>query len=101
LSPLAVTTVGDGVRLRVHVQPRASRTEVAGVHGPALKVRLHAPPVDGAANDELVRFLASALGIATRDVTIISGHSSRGKTVQLDGVSEARVQALAAGKGGG
>lgn len=101
MTSLAVTTVGDSVRLTVHVQPRASRTELAGMHGSALKVRLHAPPVEGAANDELVRFLASELGIAKRDVTIISGHSSRGKTVQLDGISAARVQSLVAVSGGG
>ena len=97
MSALEVTTVEGGVRFTIHVQPRASRTEVAGIHGSALKVRLHAPPVDGAANDELVKFFASELGIAKRAVTIISGHSSRGKTVHLEGVSAASVQALAAG----
>ena len=49
-------------RLIVHVQPRAKRSEVVGRHGDAIKVRLAAPPVDGAANEELVRFLAEALG---------------------------------------
>ena len=101
MSDPAITPVDGGVRLSVHVQPRASRSELAGWHGSALKVRLHAPPVDGAANDELVAFLASELGIAKRAVTIISGHSSRGKTVHLEGVSAARVQALVAGAGGG
>lgn len=100
MSGLAITAVEGGVRLSVHVQPRASRSEVAGTHGSALKVRLHAPPVDGAANEELVDFLARELGIARRAVTIISGHSSRGKTVQLEGVSAARVFALAAGAEG-
>jgi uncharacterized protein (TIGR00251 family) len=100
VSGLAITAVEGGVRVSVHVQPRASRSEVAGTHGSALKVRLHAPPVDGAANDELVKFLARELGIARKAVTIISGHSSRGKTVQLEGVSAESVQALAAGAGG-
>jgi len=49
-------------RLTLHVQPRARRTEVAGLHGAALKIRLAAPPENGAANDELVRFLAEQLG---------------------------------------
>jgi len=97
VSDLEVKVVEGGVRLAVHVQPRASRTEIAGTHGSALKVRLHAPPVDGAANDALVDFLASELGIARRAVTIVSGHSSRGKIVQLDGVSAERAEALAAG----
>ena len=100
MSGLAITAVEGGVRVSVHVQPRASRSEVAGAHGSALKVRLHAPPVDGAANDELVDFLARELGIARKAVTIISGHSSRGKSVQISGVSIASVHALAAGTGG-
>ena len=97
---LEVTAVKGGVRVAIHVQPRASRTEIAGLHGTALKVRLHSPPVDGAANDELVDLLASELGITKRAVTIVSGHASRGKMVQLDGVSAARVQALAEGADG-
>lgn len=85
------------VRFGVHVQPRASKTEIVGVHGTALKVRLHAPPVDGAANEELITFLAGALGISRRAVRIVSGQSSRGKTVEVEGVSTASVHALADG----
>lgn len=81
----------------MHVQPRASRTEVAGVHGAALKVRLHAPPVDGAANEELVKFLARSLGVARRAVRIVAGQTSRSKVVEIEGVSAASVQALADG----
>ncbi|HXV15458.1 MAG TPA: DUF167 domain-containing protein [Gemmatimonadaceae bacterium] len=86
-----------GVRFGVHVQSRASRTELAGVHGAALKVRLHAPPVDGAANDELVKFLAKSLGVARRAVRIVAGQTSRSKVVEIEGVSAASVQALADG----
>ena len=85
------------VRFRVHVQPRASRTEIVGVHGTALKVRLHSPPVDGAANEELVAFLAKTLGVSRRAVRIVSGQSSRGKTVEVEGVSPASVNALGDG----
>ena len=85
------------MRFGVHVQPRASRTEVAGVHGAALKVRLHAPPVDGAANEELVKFLARSLGVARRAVRIVAGQTSRSKVVEIEGVSAASVQALADG----
>ena len=71
-------TEGDGgVFVRVHVQPRASRSEVVGLHGDALKVRLRAPPVDGAANDELLRFMAESLGIRRENVTLVSGATSR------------------------
>jgi len=62
-----------------------------------LKVRLHSPPVDGAANEELVSFLAKALGVSKRSVRIVAGQSSRGKTVEVEGVSPASVDALADG----
>jgi uncharacterized protein (TIGR00251 family) len=68
-----------------------------GIHGAALKVRLHSPPVDGAANDELITFLAKTLGVSRRSVRIVSGQSSRGKTVEVEGVSPASVHALADG----
>jgi uncharacterized protein (TIGR00251 family) len=74
------------VRLRVHVQPRASRTELAGQHGDALKVRVAAPPVDGAANEALVRFLAERLGVSRGAVTVEAGGASRGKVVRIAGV---------------
>ena len=53
-----ISETKTGVRLAIQVQPRASRTELAGIHGDALRIRLAAPPVDGAANEELIRFLA-------------------------------------------
>lgn len=73
-------------RLVVHVQPRAKKSEVAGRHGDAIKVRLQAPPVDGAANEELVRFMAEWLGVARRAVTITGGLTSRRKTVEIEGM---------------
>lgn len=97
MSAVEVKSGLAGVRFGVHVQPRAPRTEVAGVHGAALKVRLHAPPVDGAANEELVKFLARSLGVARRAVRIVAGQTSRSKVVEIEGVSAASVQALADG----
>jgi uncharacterized protein (TIGR00251 family) len=78
-----------GVRLRLHIQPRAARTEVVGVHGDALKIRVAAPPVDGAANHELVRFLAERLAVPARQVEIMSGQTGKRKTAVILGVSEA------------
>lgn len=83
-----VTAGPDGVRLRIRVQPRASRTEIAGAHGDELRIRLQAPPVDGAANDALVRFLAQALGVPRSAVDIVSGSASRSKTVAIRGIAE-------------
>ncbi len=73
--------------LTVHVVPRARRTEVAGRHGDAIRIRLAAPPVDGAANAELVRFLAERLGLPRRAVAIRSGATGRRKTVAITGVT--------------
>ena len=84
------------MRVSVHVQPRATRSEIVGLHGAALKVRLRAPPVDGAANDALVALLAERLGVARRSVRVIAGASSRAKTVEVDGTTEDAVRALAA-----
>ena len=77
---------GDGTRLALRVQPRASRTEVAGPHGDSLRVRLAAPPVDGAANDALVRFLAEALEVPRAAVILVGGRSSRTKAVHVTGL---------------
>ena len=86
---------GTVVRVAVHVQPRASRSEIIGVHGAALKVRLQAPPVDGAANEALVRLLADSLGVSYRSVRVVAGATSRAKTVEVDGTTEDAVRALA------
>lgn len=69
----------------VRVAPRASRTAAAGAHDGALKVRVAAPPVEGAANQELARFLARALGVPARAVEIVSGHASKAKVVRAAG----------------
>jgi uncharacterized protein (TIGR00251 family) len=96
-SALAVTERAAGVvRFAVRVQPRASRSEIDGTHGEALRVRLSAPPVDGAANEALVELLARALGVAKRDVRVVAGSASRSKMIEVEGVESARVRALAA-----
>ena len=75
----------DGrITLTLHIQPGAKKTEFAGQHGDALKIRLAAPPVDGKANEALVKFIAETLGIARSEVSIKSGHTSRRKVVEID-----------------
>lgn len=81
------------MRLQVQVQPRASRTEVAGPHGGALRIRLAAPPVDGEANAELVAFLAKRLRVPKAAVTIVRGESGRRKVVEVAGVGVAEAAA--------
>ena len=78
--------------LVLHVQPRARRTEVAGRHGDAIRIRLAAPPADNAANDELVRFLAEALGVPRSAVQITRGAHARRKTVTVAGRSAAAAE---------
>ena len=93
--PLTVRTRDNSVRFAVRVQPRASRSEIAGVHGDALKIRLSAPPVDGAANDALVELMAGSLGVTKRAVRIVSGEQSHSKVVEVEGVTAAAVLRLA------
>ncbi|MBI4887376.1 MAG: DUF167 domain-containing protein [Acidobacteria bacterium] len=77
-----------GVAFDVRVVPRSGRAGVAGTRDAALLVRLHAPPVEGAANAELVEVLARALGVPKRAVTIVGGERNRLKQVRVDGVTE-------------
>lgn len=85
----------SSVRISVYVQPRASKTGVVGMHGDAWKIRVAAPPVDNAANAELIEYIASKLGVSKRSVTIAAGATGRRKIVEIDGVSfEAVVAAL-------
>ena len=85
-----------GVIFRIRVVPRASRSEVAGIQGDALKLRITAPPVDGKANEECIRLLAETLGVKKGQVTIIAGHASRTKTVTVDGVKAKEIAAIIA-----
>ena len=86
-----ITGSPAGSRLSVRVQPRASRDEIAGVAGGAIRVRLTAPPVDGAANAALLRFLADRLDIARSGLTLVSGHAGRTKVVEVDGMGAEEV----------
>lgn len=98
MSAVTVEARPGGVRFPVRVQPRASRTEVAGTQQGALKVRLQAPPVDGAANEALVDFLAESLGVPRRQVRIVSGATARTKVVEVTGVDVDAVTRLEAGR---
>lgn len=86
-----VTPISGGVTLQLHIQPRASNTEMAGLHGGAIKVRVKSPPVDGAANEELLRFLALTLRVPRNQLALIAGQTGRRKAIRVMGVSAETV----------
>src|ERR1700690_1066629 len=82
------------VVLSVRIQPRASKNEIVAMASGGLKIRLTAPPVDGAANEALVKFLAAVFSIPKSRVEIVSGHTSREKIVRISGISDAEMKRL-------
>jgi hypothetical protein len=89
--PRYVRPTADGVRLALKVQPRAAHNEIAGPLGDELRIRLTAPPVDSAANQALVEFLAERLGCPRRQVRLERGAASRHKIVRIQGLEAALV----------
>jgi uncharacterized protein (TIGR00251 family) len=80
------------ITLKVHLQPRASRDGIIGLHGDALKVRVAAPPVEGRGNKALARFIAKKLNISPSQVEIIVGQHSREKLLRITGISREAVE---------
>ncbi len=82
----------DGVVFNIRVIPRASRCELAGVQNDALKIRITAPPVEGAANKECIKFLSEMLGVTKAQIKIIAGHKSRNKKVSVSGINRRDIE---------
>lgn len=93
---LRYTETDGAVTFAVRVVPRASRSEIVGEHDGALRVRVAAPPVGGAANEELTRTLARALGVARGAVEIVGGRQSKNKQVRVSGADRAALESLLA-----
>jgi len=85
----------DQLIFPIRVVPRASKSEIVGEVDGSLKVRISAPPVDGAANDEVVKILAKAFGVAKSNVSIISGETSKTKRIRVIGATPERLRQLA------
>ena len=83
-----IKETSKGLLLPVRAVPRASKNEIQGVHGDALKIRLLAPPVDGKANQALIKFLSSALDISRSQISISAGETGRNKTVLITGLTK-------------
>ena len=78
--------------LKIHLLPRASRDEICGLHGDAIKVKVTAPPIEGRANMALQRFIAKKLHLASSQVEIMAGKRSREKILKISGISRAEVE---------
>jgi len=85
--------VADGCTLAVRVHPGARKNSVTGIHADAVKITLTSPPVDGKANEALIAFLAEALRLPRARIAIVSGITSRAKTLRITGKSAAEVAA--------
>jgi uncharacterized protein (TIGR00251 family) len=89
----------DGsITIDIRVVPRAFRSEVIGEVDGRLKVRIASPPVDGAANAELIRLLAKTFGVAKSGIEIVAGQTSKSKRVRLNGLTSTAVRAVLKGK---
>jgi len=91
---ISVTESDQGIVFQVRVVPRSSRSEIAGIRDDVLKVRLKAPPVEGKANDECIRFFAALLGVKRDRVRILSGLKSKTKTIAVSGVQKKDLEAV-------
>jgi uncharacterized protein len=97
VAPLELKTRDGAVELSVWAKPRAAKSRVLGVRNGQLEVAIAAPPVDGAANEELIRLLASHFGISRSQVELVAGQAGRTKRVRLRGLPEQAVRALVPG----
>jgi len=82
----------ETVIVNVRVIPRASKSEIVGIHDGALKIRISAPPVDGAANVEIIRFLAKTFGVSKSNVFILSGETSKNKRIKIANLSKSSFE---------
>ena len=91
---IPVSESDEGIVFQVRVVPRSSRSEMAGIQGDTLKVRLKAPPVEGRANEECIRFLAGLLGVKKDRVRIVSGLKSKTKTIAVSGLQKKDLETV-------
>ena len=86
-APLRIRELRDGLEIKLHVQPRARRLEISGVHNGALRIKVTAPPVDDAANRAVIKCLADRLGVSKSKISILSGSKSRDKILLIKNMS--------------
>lgn len=86
-----IESVDGGVRLRLLIQPKASKNEIVGPHNGALKIRIQAPPIEGRANEELIAFLSEVFDVPKRAVSVLKGETGRQKVVFIAGITAANA----------
>jgi len=91
---LRIKETENYVTFSVRVQPRSSKNEICGIYGDAIKIKLTSPPVEGEANEGLIKFLSDILKISKGQIEIISGHKSRTKSIKIIGVTKEKVADL-------
>ena len=89
---IEIVETTNAVTFSVRVIPRASRSEIVGEHDAALKVKLASPPVDGAANAELIKLFAKKFGVSKSDIEIISGETSKNKRIKINNLSKSKFE---------
>lgn len=89
---LQIKSYKTGIRFTAAIQPRASHNRIVGIHNQSLKIKLTSPPVDGAANQACIKFLAKAFGISPSQVSIVRGETSRTKTIQFEAMDQQAFQ---------
>ncbi|MBI3584957.1 MAG: YggU family protein [Nitrospinae bacterium] len=89
---LKIREAENYVTFSVRVQPRSSRNEICGIYGDAIKIKLTSPPVEGEANEGLIKFLAGILKISKGQIEIISGQKSKSKLIKIRGIKKERIE---------
>ncbi len=91
---IPIGEITDGVVFNIRVIPRSSRCELVGIQGDALKIKITAPPVEGAANEECIRFLSDIFSIRRSQIRIVAGHQSKNKRVAISGIKKEAVEGI-------
>ncbi|HEU19491.1 MAG TPA: YggU family protein [Deltaproteobacteria bacterium] len=91
---ISIKETTDGVVFNIRVLPRSSRCEIAGIQNDALKLKITAPPIEGQANEECIRFLSDALGVKRNRISIIAGRKSKNKSVAVTGLTTKDIESI-------
>lgn len=91
---IPVKETHEGIVFKIRVLPRSSKCDIAGIQGDALKIKITAPPVEGKANSECIKFLSDRLGIKRSQISIVAGHTSKNKTIAISGTTRSDMETI-------